>query len=500
MSFQKAIIPFLVFSISFVNIVLCQRENSFQTEANAILGTETTPFWMRANKFGKVPTKGQTLALFAGAQSDYQNDESKIDWGYGLNIGGFVGMQNKFIVQQAYAKAKWRAFELYAGRREEIQGLVDTTLSSGSYIWSGNALPLPKIQISIPNYTPIGASGLFSLKGNYAHGWFNRDRDDAKGVMLHQKSLYFRIGKPNYKLKLYAGLNHQAQWGGKILFPDPKGNYSENGRFGSSLSDYFYIVTGRSAVGEDSTRFAGANEVLNRVGNHLGSLDFAIELNGSKTKILIYRQSVFDDGSLFYLNNITDGLNGISVSFKNSLNQNIKINKIVFEFLNTLNQGGPFNGDNPLSTSTRGLDNYFNNTQFRDGWSFNKTSIGTPFLLTKYEYPNSTSKKFDLIFSNNKVQSYYFGMNGAILNEYNFESRFSFSKNWGSIGTPLRGIYQSSFLVNVNKDLGSILGGINGNVTLAGDFGDLLESNFAIQFGIKKSINTLPFLHPTHRH
>jgi hypothetical protein len=195
----------LFFSLHSV-ICFSQRDNQYSIDASAVMGTAQTPFWMRANQFGKVPTEGQTLALFASVKSDYQNPENKIDWGYGINIGGFAGVQNKFIIQQAYLKAKWKAFELYAGRREEIQGLVDTTLTSGSYIWSGNALPMPKIDLSIPNFTPIGSSGVFSIKGNYAHGWFDQNRADAIGIMLHQKSGYFRVGKPNWKFKAYGGL------------------------------------------------------------------------------------------------------------------------------------------------------------------------------------------------------------------------------------------------------------------------------------------------------
>ena len=30
---------------------------------------------------------------------------------------------------------------------------------------------------------------------------------------LHQKSLYGRFGKPEWKLKLYGGFNHQVLWG-----------------------------------------------------------------------------------------------------------------------------------------------------------------------------------------------------------------------------------------------------------------------------------------------
>lgn len=60
------------------------------------------------------------------------------------------------IVPEAYLKARWGIFELSGGRRREIVGLLDTTLSTGSYAWSGNALPIPKIQLEIRDYAPIG--------------------------------------------------------------------------------------------------------------------------------------------------------------------------------------------------------------------------------------------------------------------------------------------------------------------------------------------------------
>jgi Capsule assembly protein Wzi len=492
-------IAIILFSASYL---FAQRESNYQAEISTVLGTEQTPFWMRANQYGMVPNKAQTAVLSVGTISDYQKTKKKINWGYGLNVGAFVGMQNKAIIQEAYFKAKWKSLEFYAGRRKEIQGLVDTTLSSGSYIWSGNALPMPKIQISIPEYTSIGGEGLISIKGNYAHGWFDRNRSDAKGVFLHQKSGYVRIGKPNYKFKFYTGFNHQAQWGGKILFPDPNGIYSKNGRFGSSFRDYLYIVSGKSAVGTDTSKLTGANEALNRVGNHLGSFDISFEVNLSNLNLLLYRQNIYEDGSLFYLNNISDGLNGISITFKENKIKNFALNKLTFEFFNTLNQGGIFNGDNPLAPSSRGFDNYFNNTQFRDGWSFKKTSIGTPFILSQFEFPKRIFKPNDLLFTNNRVQAYYLGFSGKVFNEYEFTSKISFSKNWGMFGMDFpKLINQTSIILLVKKPFPTILGGINAFVSFASDFGELLEQNSAIQIGIKKSWNTFPFNpHPTHRH
>jgi Capsule assembly protein Wzi len=487
-------IPFLLILFSISNNSFCQRETFYHYDINTVLGSESTPFWMRANIYGAVPTKGQTLAIFGGLVSDYQKTDKKIKIGYGLNIGGFLGMQDKFIAQEAYIKAKWRAFEFYAGRRKEIQGLVDTTLSSGSYIWSGNAIPMPKIDLSIPQYTSIGKSGIFSIKGNYAHGWFDQNRDGTKGVFLHQKSFYIRLGMPNYKIKFYGGFNHQAQWGRLQL-------NSNSIKSQSSLKDYLNIIMGKSNVGEDTTGL-DPNSAGNRTGNHLGSLDTGIEFKLPKSKILFYRQSIFEDGSLFYLNNITDGLHGISITFDKSIKKNINIAKLNFEFLSTLSQGGTLGSEGGIAASRRGRDNYFNNGDFPEGWSYNKTSIGTPFILTKNEHKQTQiTNKSTLLFTNNRVQAYIIGFSGAINGKHFFESKVSFSKNWGTYSYGFANpVEQNSFYLKTNSDLDRILGGINIYVIVAGDVGTLLTQNFAAQIGFRKYFNSTAILHPTHRH
>ncbi|MDZ7898017.1 MAG: capsule assembly Wzi family protein [Arcicella sp.] len=133
-----------------------KREIKYTAEVGTYISTDgSTPFWLRANQYGTVPLTSPIVTLRGSISSDYkkaitkedQYKLSKFDWGYGLNIVGNVGKENQFLIPEAYIKAKVGAFEIYAGRRKEIFGLVDSTLSSGSYIWSGNALPMPKIQI-----------------------------------------------------------------------------------------------------------------------------------------------------------------------------------------------------------------------------------------------------------------------------------------------------------------------------------------------------------------
>ena len=195
-----------------------KREIKYTAEAGTIVSTNgETPFWLRANQYGTVPNQSPIFTLRGSVSSDYkkaitkedQYKLSKFDWGYGLNIVGNVGKENQFLIPEAYVKVKYGVFEIYAGRRREIFGLVDSTLSSGSYIWSGNALPMPKIQISTPNFVPLGfTKGFLSFKGNYAHGWFENSRTDVKDFYLHQKSLYFKLGRPDWKFHFYGGFNH----------------------------------------------------------------------------------------------------------------------------------------------------------------------------------------------------------------------------------------------------------------------------------------------------
>ncbi len=427
-----------------------KRVIKYGLEAGTIISsTGETPFWLRANKYGTVPLTSPVFTLGGSVSSDYkkavtkedQYKLSKFDWGYGLNVVGNVGKENQLLIPEAYMKAKYGAFEIYAGRRKEIVGLVDTALSSGSYIWSGNALPIPKVQISTPNFVPLGFTGGFlSLKGSYAHGWFENSRTDVKNFYLHQKTLYFRLGKPDWKFHFYGGFNHQVQWGGELLYPDPKNIVSKDGKLPSGFNDYIGVVTGKSLAVESDTSKFGLNDAGNRAGNHLGTIDLGFNITAGGIRILFYRQNIYEDGSLFYLNNISDGLNGLSISnFKNSNSNSINIRKITFEYLHTLSQGG--SSGPGLNSRTRGQDDYFNNGQYQNGWSYYGKSIGSPLLIHSDDIKNVLSDK--IFFQFNRLTSFYLALKGdwkkkinfeyrmvtsQLLNSYNVNSSISFSQ------------------------------------------------------------------------
>ena len=353
----------------------------YELEAGAIVATApTAPFWLRANQYGEVPQESQVFTLRAQMRKEYDSTR-KFTYGYGARVVANGGRRNQILLPEAYVKARYGAFELYGGRRREIVGIVDTLLTSGSYIWSGNALPIPKVQLSIPGYTPIlFKNKILAVKGQFSHGWFGSG-DSTSNFYLHQSALYLRLGKPTWRFKLHGGFNHQAQWGGSptVPFYDYIKKVQVN-TFGNSLEAYLNVALGLPIDYETRT-FATGGQVYgegNRAGNHLGSVDLALEYEGQQGRWLLYRQSVWDDGSLYGLNNIADGLTGVSWAAKESRSG---IRQVALEYLYTANQGGPYTakiGFNYL----RGQDNYFNNGVYNEGWVYRRQTIGTPFITT----------------------------------------------------------------------------------------------------------------------
>ncbi len=464
----------------------------YELEAGTFLSTSnSTPFWMRTNQYGEVPLESQVFTLRGQVKKEYQlynddNTKRRFSYGYGVRAVGNVGRINQVVLSEAYAKIRYGAFEFYAGRRKETVGLADSTLSAGSYIWSGNALPIPKIQISIPNYTPILKNGLIAIKGNYSHGWFG-SAEHVKNYLLHQKSLYIRLGKPDWRLRFHGGFNHQVQWAGRPAVPFV---HHLTGKlvtqYGNNLEAYLNIVTGLPINYADGTYYTGGGTYGegNRGGNHLGTLDLAMEYNSSDANILLYRQSIYEDGSLYSLGNIKDGLNGIAFTRKNA-SQGIL--KVVVEYLYTAHQGGQYPASHAATVipELRGVDDYFNNGVYRDGWTYKDQTIGSPFLTSLKYITGITpslpeNRDFSSFVANNRVKAFIVGIQSRI-QKVDLTTRVSFSENLGTYRNPFE-VNQTSLqqLVSFPLQAYTVQTGI------AYDQGGLLEENLGFSLSVKR--------------
>ena len=463
------------------------RTTRVQVETGAYLSHKglsqgrSLPFWFQTNQYGVVPTGPAAGVLQGSIHTGYRtvaktSGFDNLDFGYGLDVVlNSTGRDWQLLVPEAYIKMRLGPFELYGGRRREVVGLMDTLLTSGSYTWSGNALPIPKLELSIPDYWP--ARSFVGIKASYSHGYFENSRPYSSDVRLHQKSLYVRLGKSGSLLRLYGGINHQVQWAGKSPF------LSSDGKLPSSPEAYFYVITAKSVAG-DSLRFGNSFDGGNRVGNHLGSLDGAFEVTFDSSSLLLYRQSVYEDGSLFHLANLADGLNGISWQHRSRRSTGASLQRLTLEYLHTMSQGGSVFLD---QARYRGRDNYFNHGQYRDGWSYFGRTVGTPFITPNADLKDGLPPAGGVFTSNNRVQAWHLGAAGRFSTAVSFLGKVSYSRNAGTydaIFTPK--LPQWSAYLNVGADLG-IWPGVRVSGAVGWDQGQLLNDALGLNLNIRKT-------------
>lgn len=478
-----------VITMANCTLIYGQRINQYQVEIGALASSSQTPFWLRANQYGTVPLQNPALQLNFGLRSGYRPADTteyrpKMDWGYGVNVVTNLGATNQFIIPEAYIKGRLGAFELYVGRRKEIVGLVDTLLTTGAYAWSGNALPIPKVQIGLPTYTALPfTKGLVSVMGAFAHGWFENSDRLVKGSYLHQLYIYGRIGKPSGRFRLYGGFNHEVIWAGQadpsVLGPV----VAVDGKLPSNIRYFPAVIFGTSGNDYINDKNLTSFED-NRIGNHLGSIDLAADVDLNNWNIFVYRQFPYDDGSLFYLLNIEDGLNGLRL--KNRMRptgSNFFLRQITVEYLFTGSQGGDvFIIDDP---QRRGRDDYFNHSQFVDGWTYFGRTIGTPFLTPLQEIDPSLPGRYGI--ANNRVSVYHLGFSALLFNKVDMAARLSFSRNAGTYAIPYITIpAQFSGLLTASLPI-NIFGGTVLNGSIAVDAGDLLPNSVGAYVGLRKT-------------
>lgn len=422
------------------------------------------PFWQRSLNYGEIPDTSPSIVSIIRSYKKYDLNKV-VDWNYQFQLTNWNGDIQKTTLTEARIGAKWKKWEIWGGRKKEIFGIGDTLLSSGFYSWSGNAIPIPKIQIGTIDYLDFFKKWA-GVHMTYSHGWFD-SQGLIEGQYLHQKTLYGRLGKPNSKINLLGGLNHQVQWGGRRRVPSPLGIDV----FPSDLSTYFYVITllkDRTIVKiSDLTSEDDAN---NQYGNHLGSIDFAVKYNSGIGAVMAYKQTPYESGRIFSLVTADDGLYGIS--FK-SHNRNSLLSNLVLEYLYTANQGQYISGIgklfNVIDPHYQFLEGYFNNGGQASTWSYMNKEFGTPLIvLDKY-----TKQGGGLYYSYNSVKSIYMGIGG---NFKTIQWKFKFSNsNHGYPGLPsYQFINQISTYASIQKLINKK---IIVNMSFAQDKGERFENS-----------------------
>lgn len=452
-----------------------------------VASSSQTPFWLRANALGVVPNTGTNFTLRGGLYQEYATKNSKIkryNWGYGLNTVANINQGGvDFILPEAYIKAKAGIFEIWAGRRQEVMGLSDSSgIGTGPITLSGNAIPMPKVQFLTPNWVNLGFKGLFAAKVSYAHGWF--DDGIVENYFLHQKSFYGRIGRPKAKFKFYGGLTHNVQWGGVRTLPNGKKEYNY-ADFPAYISVVIPMKDKPWLNGVDISKYLG-NDIEYQFGNHSGSFDLGFEITGKNRRAFIYKQAPFEYlATNSGVTEFEDGLYGVKITnFKNEI-----VKEFAFEMLYTLNQSRYVSGFFKLIGLSperwEGDDKYFNHGQYTDGFVYKGNVISTPFIFPRNDYKGKSDKdEFQEALISN-ILAFHVGMNGTISpRKIQYQLKASYSNNYiKNLNTPSR---QFSLGVKTLTPI-KLFGGSQLVSDLGFDYGDVYENVLGMSFGVRKS-------------
>lgn len=478
--------PIFVFMNDFIASILL---------LGAMGGGTDLPFWAASNNFGLMPQGSGGLALVQAYSQNNPLISGNMNWDFGASLGASTaGGTNTLLVDELYAGAGWKQLNLKAGmmhhRRDFLAGGTaiggDCTLGSlsttgGHMIWSGNARTMPGYTLSLePLAVPFTSQRLW-IRGSYGDYRTLGDRYVDAGL-IHSTKIFFTYNITG-RLDFELGLDHYAVWGGR----------GEKVPAKASLSNYFRVVIGKNA-GPDGTGSDRANVIGDQGGAELLKLVYRAD----DWTLTAQHEIPYADGSGMMLKNFPDGVNTLCFSFKDKERW---VSDILYEYAYTLYQSGSINleswreetmGPKPKGT-TFGGDNYFNNGEYRDGWTHFGRTIGYPLFFPRTPDKNGCTPGV----SNNRLRAHHLGIGGKFFRKYPYKLMMTYSMDQGTYSSPYVGEkqWQKPWKSVKESHLRQISVGLTGEVPFKDSFaltygvfadkGEVLEDQFGATLGLR---------------
>ena len=458
----KVLLSFLLMSCVFSSIHSQDRVSVdyHLTAEGALSSGEYTPYMLTANQFDMLSPRANTGYMSAGITGAFQFMDR---WNLSGGITGLVSAHSnhKAYLQELYLRATYRKIYLEVGARQKSSPVINRELSSGDFIYSGNAKPIPSFHAATVGFVTfpylhewIEAYADFGYGRLFDGDWLEDRFEDyhashngsffTKDVSFHHKELYLRT---NSKRRFFAtlGMQHAVFFGGiktTYEFSKEVEVYGKKAKPG----DFLRVLIPKS---DGSGSSKGDGFVF---GNHIGVwyLDLGYNVREGK-QLRAYMEKPFEDGSGIAFRNGLDGLWGIEYAVSNKKSP---IKGIVAEYLQTTNQSGPIHwapGDfdasisNKLPSEATGADNYYNNYYY-NGYSYYGLSLGSALLKSPYYNEDNYLNYVD-----NRVQAYHLGINGDISSRFTYLAKFSYREGYGTPFIPLPAKHHSfDSMVQIN--------------------------------------------------
>lgn len=427
----------LVFGLLTVTAIGQEWDWDLKTSAEFMASNQDqNPFWFYANSFRQRGELTDFNVLLDG-QVNYRLSENAV-----LEAGAAVYYRNEvpdeFQRRDLYVEFRNTWLKATVGSQSRPVLYEGISLTNRNFLNSGNARPLPGVLLEAPKLLRL--SDNFGLDWGIGHYVMNDDRF-VEDTWVHYK----RLGI-NYqfleKNQLLFQVKHFAQWAGTS---------PSLGDLPDDFEAFVDVFFARRApeTGEDG-------EFLNAVGNHLGTYLLSYTRSFDSGRLELYHEHPFEDGSGTRLANFPDGTWGANYLFKDPK----VIKAVLYEFVYTLDQ---------TSSETSGVDNYFSNSVYRSGWSYEEQIVGMPLILFQQGWEPSPDTNPII---SNRVRAHHFGFLGSV-GLVNWKLKSTFVDQLGTSAQPA----DSSFWFNyVEASYGTFFGELTFKLGL--DAGNSIDTTF----------------------
>ena len=407
------------------------------------------PFWAGANQFGLMPEGSGGLALLRAGTEYVATKE--FQWKWGVSLAGQYDSRVvpektadfSAMVDELYASARWKALGLDAGMKHfdsDFLGAGMPTLGSmsvtgGHIVWSGNTRTMPGYLITLdPVAVPFTHQVLW-IHG--AYGDFKTlDNRYVKDALVH-RTKFFLLFKVHPRLDFQLGLDHVGMWGGTS--PD-------FGKMPITLENYFRVITGRPGTSR--------NDKDNVIGDQRGGLLLRIVWRGDGWKTAFQRDVPYDDGS--GMAGIQNWPDGVYTLWFGHDDKDRWVSDILYEFHYTMKQSGTYN-DRPTTDEEKqhldpsdpyhynihvygGCDNYYNNSEYRSGWTYYGRTIGDPLIYPKGTHDGTwTGRSMVLGIENSRIKAHHISISGKAFRTLPYKLMLTYSQNFGTYYAPYLG-------------------------------------------------------------
>lgn len=481
-------------------IELSDTTLNIEVEAFATVSSgRFAPYMIGSWNHGKTVSKSS--ALLEGRVAKPMRLDRRFSWGFGADVITGYSSKNDYAryyasssswgenrqgpsaiwLQQLYGELKYRGVFLSVGLKEHNSALLNSRLSSGDFVESGNSRPIPEVRAGFVDFQNIPfTKGWVQIQGELSYGMMPDDKFLTNhfnyysyhldtDVLYTYKRCYFRT-MPSQPLSVTVGMQTGGFFGGERVGYS-KGAEVSRQKFSKSFKTFFDMLFPNEGNGNSYYE-----------GSTLGSWDFKARYRlRSGAEISAYFQWPFEDGSGIGKLNGFDGIWGLELRLPSCT----ALRGLVVEYVDYTNQSGPIHwspDDRPgtsITSHATGFDNYYNNA-FYNSYANYGMSIGTPFLLSPFYnldgYPGFTCTR---------TRGFHIGAEGTMTTSIDWRMLLSWQHGLGGYDNPYYPARNNtSAMAEVKYNAGTLLPGLNIGGKLAFDTGKLRGNNFGVMINV----------------